>query len=75
MLIEEIMKGVINEPSDAIVNAVNLVALSFIQMNFPDVLIKLGSSFHKKFQQSIKCNWYLNFLIGCIKKTEIIHLT
>jgi hypothetical protein len=47
MLIEEIMKGVINEPNDAIARAANLVALSSIAIRFRRIGIRMRLSFHK----------------------------
>jgi hypothetical protein len=54
ILIEDIINGVIKELREAIVRAVNLVALSFIEMYFPErSCFIIETTFHKTFQQSI----------------------
>jgi hypothetical protein len=54
ILIEDIINGVIKELSEAIVRAVNWVALSCIEMDFPQrSWFMIETTFHKTFQQSI----------------------
>jgi hypothetical protein len=54
ILIEDIINGVIKELREAIVRAVNLVALSLIEMCFPEgSWFMIETTFHKILQQSI----------------------